>query len=340
MRASVLASPPVRTSARFPDVPAKAGHYESFYLKLTAPEGGRSAWIRHTVHKRPGEPGVGSVWFTWFDSAAAGPVATKQNFGTAEIDAPAHAFIRVGESVLSPGRAIGAARSQALTAAWDLRFDEGAEAFRHLPRNFLYRAPLPRTKLLSPYPNSAWNGTITIAGEQIDISGWRGMIGHNWGSEHAERWIWMQAAGFEGRGGGDYFDMGAGRIKIAGRTTPWIANANLVLDGEQHRLGGIERVRSTEIDERPGRCAFELRGSDIRVRGLAEAPLAQTVAWIYADPKGPEHHSLNCSISRLQLDVSRHQGPEERIVIEAGAAYELGMRDIDHGVPVQPYADG
>jgi hypothetical protein len=40
----------VRTEARFPKVPEKAGHYESFYLKLTQPGGGRAAWIRHTVH--------------------------------------------------------------------------------------------------------------------------------------------------------------------------------------------------------------------------------------------------------------------------------------------------
>ena len=45
----------MRTEARFPEIPAKAGHYESFYLKLVQPGGGRSAWIRHTVHKRPGE---------------------------------------------------------------------------------------------------------------------------------------------------------------------------------------------------------------------------------------------------------------------------------------------
>ena len=47
--------PSVRTEARFPEIPKKAGHYESFYLKLVQPGGGRGVWIRHTVHKRPGE---------------------------------------------------------------------------------------------------------------------------------------------------------------------------------------------------------------------------------------------------------------------------------------------
>ena len=47
----------MRTKARFPELAAgeKDGHYESFYLKLVRPGGGKGAWIRHTVHKRPGE---------------------------------------------------------------------------------------------------------------------------------------------------------------------------------------------------------------------------------------------------------------------------------------------
>ena len=41
------------------------------------------------------------------------------------------------------------------------------------------------------------------------------MIGHNWGAEHAERWVWIQGSGFEGRSPEDYFDMAVGRIKVA-----------------------------------------------------------------------------------------------------------------------------
>ena len=47
------------TEARFPAVPAKAGHYESFYLKLCHPSEPLGAWIRYTVHKRPGEAAEG-----------------------------------------------------------------------------------------------------------------------------------------------------------------------------------------------------------------------------------------------------------------------------------------
>ena len=39
------------------------------------------------------------------------------------------------------------------------------------------------------------------------------MIGHNWGSEHAERWVWLEGTGFEGSPD-TYFDAGAARIKL------------------------------------------------------------------------------------------------------------------------------
>ena len=42
------------TSAIFPSTPARAGMYESFYLRAVAPEGPIGVWIRHTVHKPPG----------------------------------------------------------------------------------------------------------------------------------------------------------------------------------------------------------------------------------------------------------------------------------------------
>ena len=28
----------------------------------------------------------------------------------------------------------------------------------------------------------------------LRVDGWRGLVSHNWGSQHAERWIWMHCA--------------------------------------------------------------------------------------------------------------------------------------------------
>jgi hypothetical protein len=330
----------VRTQARFPDIPEKAGHYESFYLKLSQPGGGRAAWIRHTVHKRPGEQPTCALWFVLFDAEAAGPRATKRQFGADELSAPSGSYIRVADASLGDGRANGRIETPALDASWDLTFSDDHEPFHHLPRDFLYRAPLPKTKFLSPYPDALFDGGIGLDGERIEIEGWRGMIGHNWGAEHAERWVWVQGSGFDGRSPDDYFDMAVGRIKVGGATTPWVGNAMLMLDGKAHRLGGFGHIPSTQVSEEPTGASFELKGKGITLEGTVRAPAKDFVAWVYADPVGPEHNTLNCSISDLELRVSLDGGRSETLSVPGAAAYEFGTRDKDHGIPVQPYPDG
>jgi hypothetical protein len=330
----------VRTEARFPEIPEKAGHYESFYLKLVQPGGGRGAWIRHTVHKRPGEPLTCALWFVLFDASAAGPRATKRQFGADELAAAPDTYIRVADAALTDGRAIGRLETPVLDARWDLTFTDEHEPFHHLPRDFLYRTRLPKTKFLSPYPDAVFNGQLGVGGERIAVDGWRGMIGHNWGAEHAERWVWIQGSGFEGRSPEDYFDMAVGRIKVGGRTTPWVGNAMLMLGGTSHRLGGFGQIWSTQVEEEPTGARFELRGKGAKVSGSVHAPAKDFVAWIYADPVGPEHNTLNCSISDLDLDVELDGRPAERLSVKGAAAYEFGTRDTDHGIPVQPYPDG
>jgi hypothetical protein len=328
----------MRTDARFPGLDRGTGHYESFYVKAARPGGGQAVWIRHTVHKRPGEELTGSIWFTLFDADAPGPRATKLTVPASEVSTPAGAYIRIAEASLEPGAAHGTVATPELEVAWELEFADRAEAFRHLPYDRLYRARLPRTKLLSPHPDAVFTGSVTVAGEPLEVDGWPGMIGHNWGAEHAERWIWMQAN--ELREAEGWFDAALGRIKVGPLTTPWVGNAMLCLDGERHRLGGLDRIRSTKVAERPTSCEFELAGKEVKVRGRVSSEPRNFVAWVYADPVGPEHNTLNCSISDLELTVQRRGHDPRRLECVGAAAYELGMRETDHGIPLQPYPDG
>jgi hypothetical protein len=325
--------------ARFPRVAAKAGHYESFYIKACRPGGGRGIWIRHTVHKRPGAEPNASIWFTLFDREAEGPRATKVTVPAGELAAPAGSWIKVDGAELGPGRASGGVDTEAVRASWELSFVGDAAPCQYLPADWLYGAPLPRTKFVAPVPEARFEGRLEIDGEQIEVAGWPGMIGHNWGTEHAERWVWLEGGGFEDAPGA-YFDAGAARVALGPWTTPWIPSGMLALDGETHRLGGLGRVRSASVDESPTACSFVLPGEDVVVRGTVSAPRKDFVGWVYADPKGPEHNTVNCSVADLELTVERPALPARRLELSAGAAYELGMRETDHGIPVQPYPDG
>jgi hypothetical protein len=330
----------VEERARFPDVAAKAGHYESFYVKACCPGGGQGVWIRHTVHKRPGAEPNASIWFCLFDREAEGPRATKVTVPAGDLSTPAGSWIRVADAEIGPRRASGSVATEAVTASWELEFGGDAEPCKYLPADWLYEAPVPRTKFVAPYPDARFSGRLELDGAvQIELDGWPGMIGHNWGSEHAERWVWLEGTGFEGAEG-TYFDAGAARIRIGSWTTPWVPSGMLVLDGERHRLGGLGKIRGASVEESAGECAFVLPGRDIVVRGRVSAPRKDFVGWVYADPDGPEHNTINCSVADLELIVERPAQPARELRLIAGGAYELGMRETDHGIPIQPYPDG
>ena len=323
------------TRARFPDVAQTAGHYESYYLRAAHPNGPLGLWIRYTVHKRPGAQPNGSLWFTLFDAAAEGPVAFKVTQPAPR--ASTVDFIEIAGARFGTGIVTGEAGG----AAWNLSYETDALPLLHLPREWMYRARVPRTKTLSPHPAAFYSGTVNVNGRTIELDRWPGMVGHNWGAEHAERWVWMHGIGFEGFSEtGTWIDVAIGRVKLGPVTTPWIANGSLSLGGVRHRLGGVERTRSTRVNEKPTRCDFQLPGDAVTVRGTVGSDAKNFVGWVYADPDGSEHNTVNCSISDMELTVSRPSEPDVVLLTRMGASYELGMRESDHGIPLQPFPDG
>jgi hypothetical protein len=202
----------------------------------------------------------------------------------------------------------------------------------------MYRARLPRTKALSLYPATAFSGRLELDGRVVELDGWPGMIGHNWGAEHAERWIWLHAAGFAGDPDAR-IDAIIGRIRVGQLTVPWIANGGLWLGDELHRLGGPQRLRATAVDETPSRCRFTLPGDGVTVEGLLEADQKDLVAWRYSDPGGAAHDVTHSSIARMRLTLARDGAAPTELGQAVGATYELGMREQDHGVPLAPFSD-
>jgi hypothetical protein len=307
--------------------------YESWYLKASHPDEPLGVWIRYTTHQKPGEPERGSLWFTLFGSQ---PVAAKVTPGPEALSRGGGAFIRIGDSVFADGRVTGSA----LGASWDLTFEHPEPELRHLPREWMYRAPVPRTKLVSPFPAARFSGRVSFGDRTVALDDWPGMVGHNWGAQHAERWIWMHGSTFDGQPADTWLDVALGRIKIGPWTTPWIANGVVSLGGERHRIGGIERARATRVEERPDHVRFTLPGAGLTIAGEAGAPRERFVGWVYADPDGSEHQTVNCSIAQMRLAVSQEPGGALELVTDHGAAYELGMRERDHGMAIQPYPDG
>jgi hypothetical protein len=326
---------------RFPSLAPGDGHYESYFLKAHHPSEPKAFWMRHTVHQRPGHERTAALWLTVFDATADVPVvAGKHTGGAADLTAPDGAYLAIGGSEARPDGATGSLASETLDAEWSFRWQAESEPLHALPATWMYTAKVPRTKSVTPHPAAQFEGTLTAAGRTHDLAGWRGVVSHNWGSEHAERWIWMHCGQFEGRGPDTWLELVLGRIKVGSVVVPWLGNGVLSLDGTRHRLGGPQRARQTLVDERPAGCRFVLAGEGgVRVEAEVSAPPEHVVVWRYADPDGPEHHSAHSSLADLRLEV-KGPGWREELRATTTASYELGMRETDHGLPVQPYADG
>ena len=302
--------------------------YESWYLKASHPTEPLGIWIRYTTHQKPDGPEKGSLWFTLFSDGP--PQAAKVTPGPEALSRGNGAFIRIGDSEFADGRVTGSA----LEARWDLTFEHPEPELRHLPKEWMYKAPIPRTKLTSPFPAARFSGTASFGDTTVQLDNWVGMVGHNWGAEHAERWIWLHGSGFDGRGPDTWLDAAIGRIKVGPWTTPWIANGVLSVDGKRIPLGGLGK-RGTKIDEHPDHLTFTLPWGEASIRGEVKAPRNRFVGWVYADPDGSEHNTVNCSIAEMTLEAGG-----ESFHTPHGAAYELGMREKDHGMEIQPFSDG
>jgi len=167
------------------------------------------------------------------------------------------------------------------------------------------------------------------------------MVGHNWGAEHAERWIWLHGIGFAEEPDA-WLDVALGRIMLAGRMTPWVANGALSLGGRRYLLGGLGR-RGLRAGESADGCDLHMPGAHgLAIDARVTVPKDSSAGWRYADPNGGEHEVVNCSVAAIELDVRLPGEPRPRRLTSAhGGAYELGMRAGElHGVPIAPFADG
>lgn len=324
--------------------------YESFYLRAVSPDEPVGAWIRYTAELAPGLTARGSLWVTVFDGNAGAPFMHRQSgeeltvpgddwiaIGNSSHLGPALAqgYIQLGEAAgcgAGPGPGIDARSGWSTEKAsgairWSLHIRPDAPELRHFKQSWLYRSPLPRTKLTSPMPAASFDGTIELPGRTLRLDGWRGMIGHNWGGEHAARWIWLHGIDFR-EDTSAWLDVALGRVLIAGRLTPWIANGAICLDGRWWRLGGLG-ARGLKVAESAGRCSLTLPGE----RGLTfeahvDTPVGSSAEWRYSDPgaagEAGAHDVVNCSVAALALNVRPRGEAATTLHTAHGGAYELG----------------
>ena len=173
------------TAARFPALPDGAGHYESFYLKACHPSQplGRLDPVHGARAARRRADRVAVVHAVRRD----GRRRTQADGGRADGRARAS-----GSGSASRRSGTASPRAASTSAAWDLRFTSPEPPLFHLPREWMYTRAAAAHEAAEPGAGGASSrGRSRSAIGRWSCDGWRGMVGHNWGAQHAERWIWL-----------------------------------------------------------------------------------------------------------------------------------------------------
>ena len=285
------------------------GGYESWFLSARDPGSPRALWIRHTRHRPRQGPESVALWCTLADlSQGRPPAVVKQVFSAFPAGAAA-----------GPRQFRGTAALGQRTAYWDLTISDPQPPLQPLRPAVLRRAPLPRTKLEASVPDGWVTGTLDVDGRTATVSGWRGTVGHNWGSEHADAWMWLHAD--FGTAPGGWLELVLARIRIGRARLPWTAMGALSLDGERIPLGGLGR--RPRVAGRPGRLTADIPSPGARLRLTVMAGDGDTVAVRYADPSGGARAVSHAPLASAELTL-RRRGGREAALSSSRCAYEYG----------------
>ncbi|HEY2491177.1 MAG TPA: hypothetical protein VGI37_16865 [Streptosporangiaceae bacterium] len=303
-----------------------AGGYESWFLSARDPGSPRALWIRHTRHRPRQGPESAALWCTVTDGGLGQrPAVIKQVFS---------AF--PAETAAGPGQFRGQAAMGEHSARWVLAITGQQPPLRPLRPPVLYRAPLPRTKLEAVVPDGQVTGVLQVDGRDVSVSGWRGTAGHNWGSEHADSWVWLHAADF-GAAPEAWLELVLARIRIGPARSPWTAMGALGLSGERIALGGLGR--RSRVDAGPGHLAADVYAPGTRLRLSVALAEDDRVAVAYADPHGGTRTVTHAALASVELIMQR-PGQRELTLTGGRAAYEYGARQPAPGIVPESLPEG
>jgi len=324
---------------------AQGGHVESLFVKLNLPDL-RALWLKLTFLRQTfGEKGtLVEAWAIAFDNhsdggdAAANHVAIKRTWPLAEAQIePNCLYVRVGDVELRQGHCHGALISEdgKHNIEWNLDFLTEPEGFRHLPYEWMYRRPLPKSKANSPQVDTRFSGTITVDGKKTNVQDAPGMLVHNWGQEHAESWTWAHCNHWVGVEG-VVFEAVTSEVKMGPILTPPLSVIHVRIPGEWITFNGLKQLLKTESHRDGLTWKLKATSSHRQVEAVFHAEAPRFVGVDYHDPGGRIVHCLNTKIADAELAVYGKAAKGWNLIFSAttekSAAFEIGTRDETHGV--------
>jgi hypothetical protein len=282
---------------------------------------------------------VAEAWAVAFDASpgSAGHVAVKTQVPFSEARfARDRLDIAVDETTLTPQHARGRVESGGRTIAWDLTLQASGPPLIHFPRPWMYEAPLPSSKIVSPMVDARVTGTIDVNGERWQVDAWPALVGHNWGKGHAHLYAWGHCNAWTeetpARAQSDFvFEGLSAKIKLGPFTSPTTTLLFIRHRGVRYDLNALLDIVRNHGDVSLRRWRFRGEGTHVRIVGEMWADTDDFVGLFYPNPDGQMTHCLNSKLARARIEVTL-RGRTPIVLASERAALEIGTHDANHGV--------
>lgn len=288
----------------------KSGIYESNYLKANAPDGSGAFWLKHNVLAPPEEadlPPAAEFWcVVWRDVWGWRPRVWKRVMPLDQVGlAPDRIAIDAGEIMLTHEHASGrheAGASDSPSVSWDLAIRDELPPLLHLGSAWMYEKSFPRKKVVTGSPRAVFDGTFTVGDETIAVDGWIGHRNHNWGTEHAHRYVY---------GGCNIWDQDVDltiegftvQVRLAGPVkSPWLTLLRGMRDGTPYGAGTVgAMVRQSGRVEWPEWTAYGGRRGASRMRLGMRLDPDHVAGLRYLHPDGDVSYCYNAKDAEVVL---------------------------------------
>jgi hypothetical protein len=318
------------------------GHVESLFLKGNSADGRRALWVKYTILAPAAAPqrARAELWAVAFRAGpdARPPVAAKQSFPLREASWSDTPFqLQLPGAELEHGAARGELASGGVKLRWDLRFACPVHEFRPFPSARMYSGQFPRTKTLTPAPDTQLAGLFEVNGERWNVDGWAAAQGHNWGRGHAHAYAWTHCNAFAPRPESEpcaraWLEAISGRVRLGPLVTPWLSCAAICVDGALYRFDAARALLSRKLRVDARSYELELSQAGARLTARIVADPAQIAGLRYEDP---DARQLACLNSKLAVaDVRLSVGGRTWALQSQRAALEIGTRKADHGIAI------
>lgn len=326
---SVFGQEPLDNVMRYQGAP---GHIESWFLRANDPSRPRAFWLKQTILAPLTGPAVAESWFIWFDGERNRTVAqrvtqpfTDATFG--DVDVVTRAMtVHLGEA----GHARGAVEAPEGRVRFDVSFrpeaSPCARPLSMLPWKLLRTGPFPKSKLLTPFPFLRFSGSLELPGETVNVDGWQGMQGHNWGKEHTFEYAWGQClfpaddAMLEGF---------TARVRVAGRTTPRLSALVVQKGARTFRFNRIFDAWRQQATVDNDRWTLAVRGDDGEATLSMDASKQPMVCLGYDNPDGEHSYCFNSKLAAVEVTVRPSDGASFTLKSAHGGALEFLRRQPD-----------